>query len=360
MANWGYTLEDKNETVLPYLDSFQGMTLTMPLNGAASMTGTISHNSADMTALYSQIATGAVFIRAARDGVTRFWGVLNDLQVSLDDSGTASLGFVDVAGLHSTVMNYTASGNHWTPWYKKNPTWTAAIDSLLSKGSPLVSLTRSGSPSGRVPSNDTLANASGHAKLKGNVWKPQSSSVLESLQELAGFADGIEWYVTPKATLTVGKTLGSDKSTSVFLQYGPNTLANAQNATISYQPPANNLFFTNSKGVIKRTTGTYNAASVAAYGDYSNTFNFMARRNQSDEDRAAAMLRTKWKQVVDVTIDPASQYQPWVDYFLGDTVSVRVTRDSLNTTTNQRINRITVTTDDQGLETSHQLEFEVL
>jgi hypothetical protein len=71
---------------------------------------------------------------------------------------------------------------------------------------------RSGNPTGRVPTNDTLANATGHKKLKGNVWKSSTTTVLEGLQELSGFATGIEWYTTPDATLTVGNTLGSDKS----------------------------------------------------------------------------------------------------------------------------------------------------
>jgi hypothetical protein len=360
MAEWGFTLEDKDKNVLAFLTTFQAMTLTMPLNGPATCSGTISHNSADMTALYSQLNSGAVFLRAVRNGTTRFWGVLNDLQVSLDDSATASVGFVDIAGLYATVANYVIGGGKIKMFFKQNPLWTSTITDLLNAGSPLVRLTRSGSPTGRVPVNETVANATGHAKLKGKVWKPQSTTVLESLQELGGFASGIEWYVTPDATLTVYNTLGSNKASSVFFQYGQDTLANADSATVSYQPPANSLFWTDPKGVLHRSASGYSSSSVAAYGEYSSTYNSMARRDQSDDDRSAARLRTSWRKVIEITPDPVIAPQPWTDYFLGDTVSVRVKRDSLDLVTSQRINKITVGTDDQNRETVHQLEFEVI
>lgn len=360
MAEWGFTLEDKDRTVLAYLSTLQSVTLAMPLNGPATLSGTISHNSADMTAVYAQLASGAVFLRAARNGVTRFWGVMNNLQVSLDDSGTASVGFVDLAGLYATVANYVIGSGRIKMFYKQNPLWTATIDGLLNAGQPLVSLTRSGSPTGRVPVNETVANATGHGKLKGKVWKPQSTTVLESLQELGGFASGIEWYVTPDATLTVNNTLGSDKSSTVFFQYGQDTLANADSATVSFQPPANSLFYTDSKGTLHRSSSGYSSSSVATYGEYSSTYNSMARRDQSDDDRSAARLRTNWRKVIEITPDPLVAPQPWTDYFLGDTVSVRVKRDSLDLVTSQRVNKITVGTDDQNRETVHQLEFEVI
>jgi hypothetical protein len=82
--------------------------------------------------------------------------------------------------------------------------------------------------------------------------------------------------------------------------------------------------------------------------------------NQTDDDRAAARLRTKWRHVVDVVTEPTLAPKPWSDYFLGDTVSVRVVRDSLDLLTNPRVNQIVVNTDEQNREISHAISFEVI
>lgn len=359
MSTWGFTFENSLGVVLGYVESLSGMTLTMPLNGPAVLSGNLLHSSRDMELVYSTIASEALFIRAAKDGVTRFWGALNDCSVSLAEDGTAQVTFTDLAGLHASVANYSIGGGRITPFYKRNsPTWTATIDSLLSKGDPLVRLTRYGSPTGRIPTNETRANATGHLKLKGNVWKAQSSTVLDSLQELSGYATGIEWYVTPDNSLKVGNTLGSDKSMSVWFQYGSLGLGNVMTVSKQFQPPVNSLFWADTKGVLHRSTTGYSASSITAFSEYSSTFNYMSRRNQSDDDRAAAHLRTKWRQVTSLVADPARAPQPWTDYFLGDTVSVRVQRDSLNSTKNLRVNEILITCNELGVEVSHQLSFE--
>lgn len=378
MTEWSYTLEDKSKTVLCYMNSFSSTALTMPLNAPATLSGTIAHNSTDMDTVYQQLKVddqttlgNALFIRAVRDGTTRFWGVLNDLQVAFDDSGLASLTFTDIAGMQAGAHNYTVASDykHWTTFYKKNPTWVSALNSLLSKGDPLVSLTVSGSPAGRVPNNESLANASGHAKLKGNVWKTAGNTVLESLQELSGFYSGIEWYTLPDATLRVGdgtnfsgltNTLGTDKTSTVQFQYGANTKANIMTAQVSFQPPVNSLFYTDSKGIIKRSINGYSSTSVAAHGEYCTTRNWVSRTNQTDDDRAQSLLRTKWRHVADVVLEPSLAPSPWTDYFLGDQVSVRVQRDSLDMVTNPRISQIVVSTDEQGREVSHQVSFEVV
>lgn len=361
MSGWGYTFENSLGVVLAYVESLSGMTLTMPLNGPAVLSGTLLHSSRDMEVLYSTIATEALFLRAAKDGVTRFWGALNDASVSLAEDGQAQVTFTDLSGLHSSVANYVIGGNKITPFYKRNsPTWTATIDSLLAQGNPLVRLTRSGSPTGRIPTNDTRANATGHLKLKGNVWKAQSSTVLDSLQELSGYATGVEWYVTPDDTLTVGNTLGTNKSGSVRFQYGSLGLGNVMTVSNQFQPPVNSLFWADTKGVLHRSATGYSLSSITAFSEYSTTFNYMSRRNQSDDDRAAAHLRTGWRQVTSLVADPTRAPQPWTDYFLGDTVSVRVQRDSLDSTKNLRVNEILISCNELGVETSHQLSFEVL
>lgn len=363
MPTWGFTLEDANGTVLAYTNSLSSMTLTMPLNAPATLSATIAHNSSDMTALYNQLSTGAVMLRAARDGTTRFLGVLNDLQTTLGDTGETALTFTDLSGVLANVPNYTIGGGRIKPYYKRTPTWTTVVDEMLAKPSalsPIPRLTRSGSRTGRVPSNDVLESGSGKKKIKTNIFKPQSTSVLETLQELSGFADGIEWYVSPDTTFTMAQTLGTNKSKTVRFQYGRDTYANVQTVELQYQPPMNDLFWVDDKSNLHRSRNGYLTSSISAFGDYATTYNSMARRNQSDEDRVSSRARSSWRRVVSLTAEPLRAPSPWTAYFLGDTVDVRVKRDALDIHTTARINEIVITTDAGNAEVSHQLSFEVL
>lgn len=363
MANWGFTLEDASGNVLSYLTGFADVSLSMPLNAPATLSGAVSHELADMTAIYAQVATGAAFLRAARDGTTRFYGVLSDMQTNLEDGASTSLTFHDLAGVLAHVPNYTIGGGRIKTYYKRTPAWTTVVDELLAKPSslsPIPQLTRSGSRTGHVPSNDVLESGSGKKKIKTNIWKPQATSVLETLQELSGFADGIEWYVENSTSFKMAQTLGSDKSTSVQFQYGDNTLSNVQSATVQYQPPLNNFFWTDSKGTLHRSPSGYLTSSISSFGDYTTTFNSMARRNQSDDDRASSRARSSWRRVLEITAEPLTAPSPWTAYFLGDTVGVRVKRDGLSINSNLRINAIDVSFDESGVETAHKLAFEVL
>jgi hypothetical protein len=360
MNQWSYTLETASGSVLSYLNSLGGMTLTMPLNAPATLTADIAHNTSDMQALDTQLASGAVILRAARNGVTRFVGTLSDMQVSFADDAKASLTFTDFAGAYASVSNYSISGGRIKPYQKQSPaTWTGTIDQLLSYGSPIVPLTRSGAPTGRIPTPEIIQKAN-KQKTKVHVWKPSSTTVLETLQELSGFAPGIEWYVSPDALFVVQNVLGSDKSKSVLFQYGQGTLSNVLAVNAQYQPPQNDLFWTDAKSTIHRSRSGYNTSSIDSFGDYSVTYNQMTKSSQTDDYKVASRLRSKWRIVWDLVAEPTLAPQPWTDYFLGDTISVRVKRDAFDQSLKQRVNQITVTTDEGGNENAHQLTFEVI
>ena len=363
MTTWGFTLEDSTGLVLGYTNSLSNMTLTMPLNGPATLSASIAHNSTDQTVVYNQLGTGALFLRAARDGTTRFYGVLNDMQTSLGDTGETAMTFTDLSGVLASVSNYTISSGRIKPYYKRTPTWTTVIDEMLAKPSslsPIARLTRSGTRSGHVPSNDVLESGSGKRIIKTNIWKPQSTSVLETLQELSGFADGIEWYVSPDNTFTMAQTLGSDVSDSVFFDYGRDTRGNVQSVDMQFQPPVNDLFWVDTSSNVHRSRSGYLTSSISTFGDYSTTYNSMARRNQSDEDRASSRARANWRFVTSLIAEPLKAPSPWTDYFLGDTVSVRIKKDALELQSGLRVNQLVITTDAQNAETSHELTFEVL
>jgi hypothetical protein len=63
---------------------------------------------------------------------------------------------------------------------------------------------------------------------------------------------------------------------------------------------------------------------------------------------------------MEVTVEPAVGPQPWVDYYLGDKVSLNVTRASFAYSGKQRINQIDVSFNDELVETDVKLTFEVI
>jgi hypothetical protein len=348
VADYGVTFETSAKTVIAFGTTVSNLTLTMPLNAPATVSLNIGHESNEMTAIYSQLAVGGVFCRVARGSQTVFFGPLSDMQVTLDDAGVTQASFTDLAGAYAGVNQYKQTAistfdHYWTI----NRAFTYVIDQLLAAGAPLIALTRSGSPSGSIPTRGGV-----------NQWMSSSDNVLDAIQELSGFANGIEWYVSPDNTFTVGDTLGTDKTTTVQFGYGRNTKGNVNGATVQYQPPRNNLYVAGSSGKITRST--YSSSSYLAYGEYCSTINYVPYTNQSDDDRAAARLRTKWRQVLDVTVEPTLAPVPLTDYFLGDTVSVNVQRDGLAIAATPRVNQIVINTDENLRETSHQITFEVL
>lgn len=346
MPTWTAVIEDKDRKVLSFCDSLAGGTLTLPLNAPSEFECALDLGGNDATQLLAQLATGAVFLRLAEDGTTRFWGQLSDLQADIGEDGTLTARFTDLAGVYGNVITYQAGRTvkgvvYYAPYDTLGAkSHNTIVDALLNLGNPIVRLSRSGS-----------VTATRNITFDG-------ISVLEALTQLSDFASGIDWYVTPDSTLTIASSLGSDKTASVNFQYGASGLANVLSATVQYQPPRNRLFTVNDKGLInKRPDGS----GISSFGSYAAVLqNVPKRAQQSVEDQADQRVRTAWRHILELDVEPTTAPQPWADYYLGDTVSVSVTRGAYSYTGNQRVNQIQITLDENMIEVGHKLSFEVI
>lgn len=350
-SSWGATVEDSLKNVLAFGSTIQSVTFTRALNQPAELEASFGLEGADTKALLDQLASGAVYLRLAENGTTRFFGPLADLQIDLSDDTGVSARFTDLAGPYGWqyLFNAASAGKYQQKNWGNTATNTI-VDDLLANSDTLLPLTRSTtSPAASVTTNRTLEG--------------QGQSRLEVLQTLADIAGGIDWYVDPAgptadATFVMNQPLGSDKTASVRFQYGDTGRSNIQTATVQYQPPRNRIWQADGDKATRKVNET---TSISSFGEYAAIVQKLeAGAAGTEDDYASGLARTSWRRVVDCTLEPAYCPRPFTDFNLGDTVGLDLSRFNLSLSTSQRVNSIQFTLDDGLIETGIQLGFEVI
>lgn len=340
MGYWGANIEDVNKSVLSFGSTLQGVTLSRELNAPATVTATMGVEGQDTIALLNQLNSGSVYLRLTEDGTTRFFGVLTDMQVQASDSPSVSVGFADLSIQYAGVYpSFKITSNIYLDqaWFTSD---SSIVTGLLGYNSNvLLPLTRSGSGSTT------------------RLFTPQGTSVLDALQNLAQLSNSIDWYVTPDQTFKIGNPVGSDVSDSVRFQYGPNTRANVQSATAQYLPPRNQIFTARDDVTIKLTR--QDSTSLSNYGAYAVLLQKLERGSATEDDIALERLRTKWRTLAEIVLEPTRCPRPWTDFNLGDTVGIDIVTPSLNLSKNQVVSKIEIALDDQLVEQSISVFSEV-
>jgi hypothetical protein len=347
-STWGVTFENKDKDVLAYGSTVASGSLTRSLNAPAELSLDLAITGQDTKALFAQLEVGAVYARLAEGSTTRFFGVLNDAQVSLSDSATVSVTFMDLAQQYATSYYYRKStGTKYFLWgYNGGGTQTSTVSALVTDYSfvagseVLLPLTLSGTASGSR-----------------SIEPGQETSRLEMLDGIAAVQGGIDWYVEPDQTLKLASSLGTDKSSTVSFQYGATTSANVTSANVQYLPPRNRILQSEENGFVK--VATKNDASVTAFGCYEVIVPRLERGVSSETDVADQVLRTGWRRTVDLELEATVAPRPWVDFDLGDTVGVRVVTDAFTINTSQRVNQIDLAFDEQFVEAGLSVSMEI-
>ena len=350
-SQWGATIEDKTKKVLAFGSTIQSVTFTRSLNQPAELEASFGLEGTDTKALLDQVDAGGVFIRLAENGTTRFFGPLSDLQVDVADDTGVSARFTDLAGQYASqyLFNGNSAGKYQQKPFKAKATNTI-VDELLDNNDALVELVRSTtSPSASVTTARTLEQT--------------GQSRLEVLQTLAGLQGGIDWYVDPAgptadATFVMAASLGSNLSSTVRFQFGSTGRSTIQSATVQYQPPRNRVWLVKDD---KATRKVNNTTSVTAFGEYAAIVQAPdAGAAGTEDDYASGIERAEWRRVVEAVLEPAFCPRPFVDFNLGDTVGLDLSRDNLSLSTSQRVNSITISLDEGLVESSIQAGFEVI
>ena len=359
MSTWTATIEKVDKTVLAYCTTLGASTLTLPLNAPSEFQTSFHTTGLDAAAIFSQLQSGAVFIRLRENGDTRFWGQMSDLQVQVDDDASVSATFQDITGPLANVQTRrpvsfgTSSTVYGWPYYF-NTSQSTIVSNLFA--------IRTGSVSGSNhygPLVQPVRNGSVSTTRK---LSPDTATVLEVLQGMSELANGTEWYASPVGatdeTVYIAAQMGVSKVNKVILQNRVNGRGNVTSITSQYLPPRNIVWVRDDQNRIRRVG--YNAASVDSYGEYSTVIQKVNRWSQTDQDVADAQLRTKWRQILDLKLEPTTCPRPWTDFYLGDTLFVDLVRDGWSYSGSQRVNLITFEFDDQMVELSIGAQFEVI
>ena len=357
------TIEDANGTIHAYLQSAQSMTLTLPLNGTSTLDMTMDAAAGDLQAITTLLETTVPVVRLVRDQVTVFTGPLASMDMTVGDSTSVAVGFTDWSG----PMDRWSSFGSWTRTASGGTGTPAAIIDALIGGDPYVEakypmgvaqLTRI------TPSGLTLTST-----RTSSVNRAEQSTVLEQLQQ-ASTAAHWDWYVKT-SEFTVADTLGTDKSSTIRFGLGDTSgsgsVANVTAARMTFRPPVNKVWATSAKGKVKAspkgytlahvTTGTGTWASLHNYGEW---WTQVDAGNANAQNVADNTRRDKPRQIVDVSADPKTAPKWGVDYYLGDTVSVTVNTPALVFDDQLRVNQIAIALDENLVETTNDLTFEVV
>jgi hypothetical protein len=159
------------------------------------------------------------------------------------------------------------------------------------------------------------------------VWK----RVSDALNELGSPAGSYEWQIRytdgtpPVCQLDLRAELGSDRSSSIYLEYGAGRRnLSAYSRVRSLDQMANDVWALGASGTL--AAEAYDDASRGAYGRFEDvlTFGDIAAPSLIDALAAAHVLyRSAPKQTIQATLFPATAPRYGVDYVVGDRVGLR-------------------------------------
>jgi hypothetical protein len=193
--------------------------------------------------------------------------------------------------------------------------------------------------------------------------------IAEAIQELTEVENGFDFSITPVdptvdpgilGIFNVVPAAGVNLSTTVRFEQGEGTLDNVLAVSRQLELPVNRVVVLGAESEttpgVTLTATAEDTASISQYGLYERTYSFTdISVDATLEQRADSLLRPVPIQTITFEPDPATALWPWVDYWLGDTVSVRIDADAFQVQTTARIIGIEIELDDQGNEIAHRV-----
>jgi len=364
---------DSSYGTIAYLSSASNISIKYSLSGTSTLDCTFSADSADGQALYD-ILNGTTslgieptipVVEVSRDGVVVFEGPMVSLDMDVSEGATISAAFSDWTGLF----------DHWWAYgIARSSTANLIMDTVLGLQAGTAGTTYLAKwPFGIAPlTRTTIGTITPTCTVNANE-QTSAKEVLEQAAQTCSF----DWYVNHSSqAFTMASTLGSDKRDNVKFGIGGGpggpTIGNASSARVTFRSPRNLVFAQDSKNRIKESPNTWDPALISTYpasgATYKSLYNFGEYFEKVDagSDNAQSVANT-WRkdsprQTVSLSVDPALSpvWGPSSDYYLGDTVKVTVSTAALTVDEACRVNEIAVSLDDNLVEVSNELTFEVL
>lgn len=192
----------------------------------------------------------------------------------------------------------------------------------------------------------------------------ESKRVSDAIAELADGDPGFDFDVQPlddSFGAKIGRFViyarqGSDRGVTFGL--GPGTANNVQSAGRKTTRPINRAIVYGAEGV---TGFAENVPSQQKYGLWTDSDSLSDELNVAVLDaRAGGMLAPEPIRVVSFSPDPYNPATPvpFLDYDVGDTVSLEIREGAFTFSGRPRIDAITITIDDEGFEAEHSIDID--
>jgi hypothetical protein len=304
--------------------------------------------------LITQVAGATPRLYAYRDGVLKFAGFLTSVEQTADNEAQLTATFED--GL--ALLRYRISRAD-VEYYTQNSASIIGSTSAVGAFPSLLTQANENTASGLVAGTITATTVTLDSLLISR------EVILDRVLEISKMTGGPDLRVNPQAqgsalaTLDVGPLYTSTTPTNYF-GYGPGTAVNVLSVSQQITPPQTRVL------VIGNEVESWSSVTADITNAETGVGRWEAVEQRSDlqsttdcQNTADALVRTGWTQTISFTPDPAIAPVPLQDYNLGDPVRLTVFRGSIAADATVRVNKISVTIDNSGVETDHGVECEV-
>lgn len=352
-ASWTWQLCDASGTPLGELATATGRSIAYKRNQFSEATCSLSHEDDMASILLAALAvSGPPTLRAIRfpagstTGVQRFGGYLAVSADELAEQATLSLTFRSPFG--RLVGDGQGSGRYTAALAPFPATDQGAI------AKSLIDTTNTDGATG-------LTTASSYAATKTRDRTYQYQNVGQAVMDLSALLDGFDFdetwdTATGIALFNMYAQQGSDRSSTVQFNYGPQTLSNVSQVSRTVSPPWNRITVLGANGLSSVYNG--DGASQAQYGLWPVLQSATDVLEQATlDDKARALYRPRPVKTMSFTPELGAGEgeacpKPWDDWWIGDTVKFYGRRGAFSESVNVRINAATIAIDDNGMETS--------
>lgn len=304
--------------------------------------------------LIQQVVSITPRFYAYRDGVLKFAGFLTSIEQTADSEGQLTATFED--GL--ALLRYRISGKD-LEYYNQNSANIIASGSALGSFTSLLTQANANTATGLTAGTVTATTVVVAELLISR------EVILDRVLEISRMTGGPDLRVNPQAqgstlaTLDVGPIYTSTTPTAYFA-YGPGTTVNVLSVAQQITPPQTRVLVVGNEVEASSTATSTVTNAESALGRWEVVEQRSDLESTTDcLNTADADVRAAWTQTINFTPDPAIAPSPLTDYNIGDPIRITVNRGSLAADATARVNKISITIDNSGVETDHNVECEV-
>jgi len=304
--------------------------------------------------LITQVAGATPRLYCYRDGVLKFAGFLTSIEQTADNEAQLTATFED--GL--ALLRYRISQAD-VEYYSENSASIIGSTGTVGSFPSLLSQANASTTTGLTAGTITATTVTLDSLLISR------EVILDRVLEISKMTGGPDLRVNPQAqgstlaTLDVGPLYTSTTPTISF-GYGPGTAVNVLSVAQQITPPQTRVLVVGSDVESWSTVTTDITNAEAGVGRWEATEQRADLQSTTDcQNTADALVRTGWTQTISFIPDPAIAPSPLQDYNIGDPVRLTAFRGSIAADATVRVNKISLTIDNSGVETDHGVECEV-